>query len=89
MKSELDLLKQVQKAEVSPFLYTRILQRVADLGNAPAPVKWRFAFAVITVTLLVLNISIIFFAKPKQRGNDIEKVISSLNLSSSNELYHE
>jgi len=89
MKSKLDLLQQVQKVEAPPFLYTRILQRISNFQEAPAPVQWRFAFITAGILLLVLNISILLSSKQKTENNNIETVVSSMNLSTSNELYHE
>jgi len=89
MKSKLDLLQQVQKVEAPPFLYTRILQRISSVQETPAPIKWRFAFAAVAVLLLALNISILLSSKPKTKSNNIDTVVSSMNLSTSNELYHE
>lgn len=89
MESKLDILKRVRKEETPPFLYTRIMQRISLLQEAPAPVKWRFAFAATAVLLLVLNIGVFFSSKPKLQDGSIETVVSSMQLSTSNELYHE
>ncbi len=89
MESKLDILKRVRKEEAPPFLYTRILQRISLLPEAPAPVKWRFAFAATAVLLLILNIGILFSSKPKPQSGGIETVVNSMQLSTSNELYHE
>jgi hypothetical protein len=89
MESKLDLLQRVQKVEAPPFLYTRILQRIQYLQEAPAPVKWRFAFAAMAVVLLLLNMSVLVSSKPKAAQGTIEPVVNSMHLSTSNELYHE
>lgn len=90
MATKMDILKKVQRVETPPFLYTRILQQLHQLKEAPAPVKWRYAFAAAALLLLVLNIGILLSAKPqgRQHGN-IENIVNSMHLSTSNELYHE
>lgn len=87
---KLDLLKQVKEVDVPPFLLTRIRQRIQSLGDKEAPVKWKWAFAFSAIVLLALNLSILF----KQTGNEekkagIEEVVTTMHLSTSNELYHE
>lgn len=89
MESKMDILNKVQKVETPPFLYTRILQRISSLQDAPAPVKWRFAFAAVAILLLVLNMGVLFSSKPKPQDGNIESVVNSMQLSTSNELYHE
>lgn len=89
MESKLDLLKRVQKVETPAFLYTRIMQHLQRVQDAPAPVKWQFAFAATAILLLVLNMSILLFSKPTAENGTIEPVVNSMHLSTSNELYHE
>lgn len=89
MESKVDILNKVQKVETPPFLYTRILQRLSNLQDAPAPVKWRFAFAAVAILLLALNMGILLSSKPSPQDGNIETVVNSMHLSTSNELYHE
>ncbi len=88
--NKLDLLKQIKEVDAPPFLLTRIRQGIDNLHNAEAPVKWKWAFAIISIFLLLLNLSI-FFKTPattnKKAG--IESLVTTLNLSTSNSLYNE
>lgn len=89
--NKLDLLKQIKEVDAPPFLLTRIRQQIQNLDNAAAPVKWKGAFAITSVAILLLNISIFF--KPanttESKTTGIETVINSMNLASNNNIYHE
>lgn len=90
MDTKPGIWSRVQKVETPPFLYTRILQQIHGLKDAPAPAKWRYAFAAAAIFLLALNIGILFSTKPGHHPDgNIENVVNSMHLSTSNELYHE
>lgn len=93
---KLDQLKQIKQVDAPPFLLTRIRQQIQNLGDVEAPVNWKWAFALTSVLILALNISILV----RSAGNDdvkasvnnkapIETVISSMHLSTNNDFYHE
>lgn len=88
---ELNKLKQIQKVEAPPFLITLIHQRIKSLDYKPAPIKWKLAFAISTVIILSLNLSIIFDNSNASQVSEtgVAVVVSSMALSNSNELYHE
>jgi hypothetical protein len=91
LNKKLDLLKQIKEVETPPFLLTRIRQQLQNLQHTAAPVKWKWAFAVTSVVILLLNISMLFkssFAAPK-KNTGIENIVSSMNLSTANDLYNE
>lgn len=94
---KLELLKQIKEVDAPPFLLTRIRQQIQNAGTVAAPVKWKWAFGAVAVIVLLLNVSILFSISSGTKSNagitnepsGIEKVVSSMNLNSSNELYHE
>ena len=87
---KLDLLKQIRQVDAPPFLLTRIRQRLHTPAYAEAPVKWKWAFAVTTIIILVLNISILVKTSGNEEKNTgIKEVFTIMQLSSTNELYHE
>jgi hypothetical protein len=87
---KLDLLKQIRQVDAPPFLLTRIWQRLLMPADAEAPVKWKWAFAVTTFVILVFNISILFKTSGNEEKNTgIKEVFTTMQLSSTNELYHE
>ena len=94
--NKLDLLKQIKEVDAPPYLLTRIRQQIESSGAAQAPVKWKWAFAFAAVFILAFNISILLqtTANNKQSENitkkaGLENVISTMNLTTTNDLYHE
>lgn len=88
--NKLDLLKKIKVVDAPPFLLTRIRQQIQNLGEVEAPVKWKWAFALTALVILVLNVSVFFKSTQTETKKDgIENVISSMNLSTVNDLYHE
>ena len=94
--NKLDELKRIQQVDAPPFLFTRIQQQIQNLENTEAPVKWKWAFAASTIIILALNISILFkgannneLTSNTEKESGIENVVSSMKLSSSNNLYNE
>ncbi len=87
---KLEQLKQVQQVEAPHFLLTRIRQRIDNIHHAEAPLKWRWAFVSVGVLLLVLNLSIFLKVnKDRKQQPGIESYINAMNLSTSNDIYHE
>ena len=87
MDQELDKLKQIRRVDPPPFLFTRIRAGIDALTNAPAPLKWKLAFAGMAVLLIALNAGILFRSGPS--SSQLEQVANAMQLSGSNELYHE
>ena len=86
---KLDALKKIKQVEAPPFLLTRIKQQIRNLENAPAPVKWRWAFVVSAVVIITLNLSVFFSSNITSKSNGIETVISTMQLSNTITLYNE
>ncbi len=86
---KLELLKKIQKVDAPPFLLTRILARIESPERVAAPTSWKLAFIACSVVVIMLNASILFKPFGKQNEKDIEQVISSLELSNSNDLYND
>ena len=87
--NKLDALKRIKQVDAPPFLLTRIKQQIQNLGNVPAPVKWKWAFAGSAIIILVLNVSILLKEDSSQESSGIETVASSMNLTNTNALYNE
>lgn len=88
---KLNLLKQIKEVDAPPFLLTRIRQRIDSLGNAEAPVKWKWAFALTSVAILALNTFILLTSSTSATKNNagVENVVKAMNLSTQNDLYNE
>lgn len=86
---ELDKLRNLKKVEPPDFLFTRIRERIRSLGEAPAPLRWKLAFAASAMLLLFLNLGILLRPEKNPRTSQLNQVVRTLQLSTSNELYHE
>ncbi|HEX7365474.1 MAG TPA: hypothetical protein VF273_00175 [Pelobium sp.] len=90
MENKLDFLGKIEKVNVPPFLYTRILHKLQNgQQTVISPVKqWGLAFAFLM--LVALNVSIL--AKNYTSGkykNETENLAKSLGLNSNNNLYND
>jgi hypothetical protein len=86
---KLELLKKIQKVDAPPFLLTRIMERIDSHTIEKAPASWRLAFVATVIVILGLNVSILFNSPGKKNEKGIEEVISSMELSNTNDLYDE
>jgi hypothetical protein len=89
--NKLDLLKNIKKVDAPPYLLTRVKQQIQNLDNVEAPIKWKWAFALTSVIVIMLNVTI--FSKSnltfEKKNTAVENVINGMNLSAKNDLYNE
>jgi hypothetical protein len=86
---KLELLKEIQKVDAPPFLYTRIKQEIDSSISEKAPTNWRLAFAMIAILIFSLNVFILLNTSGIKKNGGIDEVVSSMGLSNSNDLYNE
>lgn len=81
----IDRLEKIRKAEASPFLFTRIQQRIADKNNMLiAPTQIRLVGLALAI-IVCLNVTAIYnFVKPK---NTVEAYAQALHLNTENSIY--
>lgn len=89
--NKLNLLKQIKEVEAPPFLLTRIRQRIQNFDDVEAPVSWKWAFAITSVLILVLNISFFLNSANSTEENTtgIETVVNSMHIATTNNIYNE
>jgi hypothetical protein len=89
--NKLYLLKNIKKVDAPPFLLTRIKQQIDNLSNVEAPVKWKWAFALTSVIIMMLNVTIFLKSNEssEKKTTGVENVINGMNLSTKNDLYNE
>lgn len=75
----IDKFKNIQKSEISPFLFTRIEQGIRNLKDQKIPTKTAWAAVASLSLLLLLNLAALNSGKTRQ--ND------SYNPSYTNSLY--
>jgi len=81
--------RKIQQVDAPPFLLTRIKQRLKTLEHEPAPVQWRVTFTAATIIVFLFNVFIFFSHAATEKKPGINTVINAMNLSNTNELYHE
>jgi len=86
MKATLEQLESIQKTGVSPFLLTRIKQRIAAVQANTIPPRTAIIVGVGFVLLLVLNYTAV------QRATSIttktQNVAEAMQLTTTTSLYH-
>jgi len=85
----LDKLKNITPVEAPPFLYTRVQQAINSLNNTAAPLRWRWTFAITAIFIVIINLTVISRSSHITKNSDVEQVVNVMQLSSSNDLYHE
>jgi hypothetical protein len=86
---QLNEFKKVRKAEVPPFLYTRIQAQLDGLSNAPAPVRWVWTFAAAASLLVVLNIGVLLSMTDTTQTEGAAEMVQAMQLATDNDLYHD
>ena len=88
---KLDLLKQIKEVEAPPFLFTRIKQQIQNTDITEAPVKWKWAFGLASLVIIILNTYTLFMSNTSSTKIDagVESIVKEMNLSTQNDLYYE
>jgi hypothetical protein len=89
--NKLDVLKNIKKVDAPPFLLTRVKQQIDNLSNVEVPIKWKWAFAMTAVIIMMLNMTIFLKSSvtSEKETTGVENVINDMNLSTKNDLYNE
>lgn len=88
MKDKLDILSRVNKTEAPSFLYTRILQRIEAVKEAPVSGKFKFAFTTVAAAILLLNV-LVFLKKTPQPAQEPDSTVNTPYSSTINNIYYE
>jgi hypothetical protein len=84
LNSRLNLLDQVERVEVSPFLKTRIDQEILNQSSGKIQGKWALSlFASFAIVLFVNVVAI----KSAQTSTDSELSISDYGFQESTDIY--
>ena len=87
--NKLDKLKNIRGVDAPPFLFTRIKERIDSIGNTPVSTQWKLAFVLAALLILALNTGVLVQSSERENKNSITDVVSSMQLSSSNDFYHD
>jgi hypothetical protein len=85
----LNMLKNVRKVETPTFLLTRIEGRIESREKEFISKKWVMAAFASMLLLMLLNVSVITHYWSSHHKTGAAAVLESMNLSTSNDLYHE
>lgn len=85
MKTNIDMLEQIQKVDVPPFLLTRIKQKIANAHDMQFSRQSAWAWGLAFALVLVLNITVLL-SKATQTENT-DNLVDKMNLSPKNTLY--
>jgi len=83
-KDQLQVLEKIERAEVSPFLFTRIQAKVQEQLLDRLTAKQTVVYLAGIVAVIVLNILVLRSANTPEKPDDL---VSGMNLSPSNQLY--
>jgi hypothetical protein len=87
--NKLDKLKNIRRLDAPPYLFTRIKERIDSMGDVPVSTQWKLAFAMAALLILTLNTRIVFQSSDREKKNNITGVVSAMQLSPSNDFYHD
>jgi hypothetical protein len=87
--NKLDKLKNIMRVDAPAFLFTRIKERIESMGDAPVSTQWKLAFVFAAVLILALNTGIVFQSPGKEKKNNITDMVNAMQLSPSNDFYHD
>jgi len=82
----LDPLDKIQRVEVSPYLITRINQRIRNFQNQVVPVRVMWAVGLSFVLLMCINI-VAISSTNVQNDSTLTEWAQQMNLNNSNSLY--
>lgn len=82
---DIDDLNKIKAVDVSPFLFTRIQERVRERAIDLVPKKLVWTVSVSMLVILIVNAgAIVWVSKKNQKTN---AVVESMGLIPDNELY--
>ena len=86
---QLDGLRKIRPVDAPPFLLTRIKSRIDSLDTAPAPLQWTWSFAGAALMVLAVNTGILLNRLNPPEDTGVAQVVSAMQLTTNNDLYHD
>ena len=85
MNEQIEILKNIQKVDAPPFLYTRIQERIRQQMADRISPQWAWSMGLTCLLIFSLNLSIVFSKEKKEvRENNLAK---EMRLMPSNNIY--
>lgn len=82
----IELLENIKKVDAPPFLFTRIEAKIAHVTSDKLNWKWALSGLATLALVLTINITLSQNVVDEEPNNNI---VSELNLSPTNQLYHD
>jgi uncharacterized membrane protein YvbJ len=79
-------LNGIKSAEVNPYLYSKILNRLQTKTQQNISPKFVFASSIALIVLIILNVFIFKSANSSSNTNDLKKLSTTFNLVNENNL---
>ncbi len=89
IENKLAELNQIKVVDAPPFLLQSIKNRIRNLNEVEAPVVWKYSFVACAVIVALFNLTLLFEVTDEHKTSQISTVVSSLQLSDSNQLYND
>ncbi len=89
IEDRLNKLSNIKEVDAPPFMFTGIKQKIENLETVIAPVRWKWSFVAAGMVLMILNVSVFYKQVLTPQKASISTLAKSLDLTNSNELYHE
>lgn len=86
-QADIDLLDTIQRVEASPYLLTRIQQRIESKQATRFSTTWSWAIGISFVVLLLLNIATL--RNNHDASTNENNLAKSMNLLPNHNLYNE
>lgn len=82
MKTNIDMLGQIQKVDAPPFLLTRIRQKIENARNSNFSPRLAWSLFTAVVLVLLLNLGVVI-----SKTSDTDNLADTMNLLPKNTLY--
>ena len=89
IENKLAELKQIKVVDAPPFLLHSIKNRIRNLNEVEAPAVWKYSFVACAFIVALFNLTLLFEVTDEHKSSEIITVVSSLQLSDSNQLYND
>lgn len=86
MEQTLDILNNIKEVDASPFLITRIQQKIEIDKKNTISTPWVFSIAATIFILLCLNV---FTIAKKPQMNEVSSLAKNMNLLNNDNFYNE
>ncbi len=85
MENKLKILQTIEKAEVNPFLFDKIINKIINRHKEIISIKWGYIAAACLVVIFTINMTLLQESKSRNKP-DLTEIFS---MKTQNALYHE